>query len=79
MFETEAVDEMKTRIFFNFFQPKVVALYQVMWNSMVDADRPQVTYDNVTEKMRFECRISKAGTRTRCYDVEYLLLAYLFI
>jgi len=34
--------------------------YEITWKNMVEADRPYVTIQCCAEKMRFECRITKA-------------------
>ena len=45
-----------------------LAVYEIMWKNMVDADRPQMT----TRRMRFTRCITKA--KTHVYNMSCLLL-----
>jgi hypothetical protein len=58
------VEEIKTHILFSitFFEKR--AVYDIMWNNMVQPDRP---HDNIIRRMRIACRITKAtDTHTIC-------------
>ena len=44
MFQTKAVEKIKTHIFmFNNIFPENCAIYEIMWKNMVEPDWPQIT------------------------------------
>ena len=44
-------------MFNNFFFFENRAVYEIMWKNMVEPDRP---HDNIIQRMRFACWITKA-------------------
>jgi hypothetical protein len=58
MFQAKVVEKLETRIlcFANPPSPANCAVYEIMWKSMVDPGRPQMTI----ERMRIACWIPKA-------------------
>jgi hypothetical protein len=71
MFQTKDVEKFKTHILRsnNFFR----AIYDLVWKNMVRPTRPQMTIHYGAEKMRFACRITKAGTRKLKVKVKFTL------
>jgi len=67
MFQTNIVEKIKTHILCSItFFPQNCAIYEIMWENVVEPDRPQMTIWRV----RFACRATKA---TKTYS-EYLIL-----
>jgi len=53
---TKVVEEIKTRILFNFFSSENLVVYYLMWKNRVQSDWPHTTI----RSMRFACWITKA-------------------
>jgi len=45
------------------------AVYEMIWKSMVEPDRPQMTVQYDAEKMRFACRITKVRIQTHTQNM----------
>ena len=43
MFQTEVVEKIKTHFILNYSTPENRTIYQVMWKSIVEPGRPQMT------------------------------------
>jgi len=50
-----------------------VSFLVIMWENMVQTDRPQMTKQYGAEKMKFACWINKARIYTNTYS-EYVIL-----
>jgi len=58
MFQTKFVDKIKSHFMFNNFLPERRAVYEIMWKSIAEPGRPQVTW-----RMRIACWKPKATDR----------------
>ena len=54
------VEKIKTHIKYNFFSPENHAFNKIIWQNMVQPDRPEVTNDNIIQRMRFTCWLTTA-------------------
>ena len=68
MFQTKAVEKIKTHFFAVFFSTENRAVYEIMWKNIVERDRSQV----IMLRMRTACWITKA-TDTHAQNMQYLL------
>jgi hypothetical protein len=66
MFETKFVDKIKTRFIFNNFFPEDRAVYEIVWENVVEPDRPQMT---LKRRMRFAARITKVRIQTQTENI----------
>jgi len=42
MFQTEVLGKIKTHFLYDDYFPKIVPVYEIMWNNMVQPDGPEV-------------------------------------
>jgi len=68
MFQTNMQKKSKNTFYVQQLFPESRAVYEVMWQNVVEPDRPQVT--NTIRRMRFTCWITNAAN-TR---PEYVML-----
>ena len=70
MFQTKLVEKFETHFMFNnFFFSR--AFYEIMWKSIVERGRPQMTL----WRMRIACWIPKAtNTHTHTQNMQYYLI-----
>jgi len=57
MYQTKIGEKITTySLSYNFFPQKIRAVYEIMWNNMVQPDRPQM----IVWRMRFACWLPNA-------------------
>jgi len=54
MFQTKAVEKIKTHVLFSVNVVENRAVYEIMWRNIVEPDRPQMT----VRRMRIACCIT---------------------
>jgi len=64
MFKTNVVAEIKTHILCSVHFSENHAIYEIMWDNMVEPDRPHSTISYGAVEMRFACRIPKTKIQT---------------
>ena len=62
-------ENQSTHFTVNNFFPENRAVSEIVSENMADTDRPQMTIQLCAEKMRIECRITKA-TNTHSYVIK---------
>jgi len=62
MFQTKAVEKIKTLFIFHFFRKS--CLYKIMWKNMVQPDRPTMTIQSCAEKTQFTCQKTQSSIHT---------------
>ena len=72
MFPTKIGENIKTLFFF----PENRAVYEVMWDNMVQPHRQQLTIQYGAEKVRFACRVTKARTQKHTLYLVLLVLPW---
>jgi len=64
------------RISKHFFFSENRAVYEVMWDNMVQPHRQQLTIQYGAEKVRFACRVTKARTQKHTLYLVLLVLPW---